>query len=198
MYGQQITLPETHNRLPSIFNNTIENLTTTNKIPITLVLDPETGSYDNSTGNFHINLGTDYFDATTNNLVIGNGITSNTLKTDKIFDVYLESVTTLYAKLNNTKATMAFKLNIKDWNIDNYSNIQELSNYIIIPNETYTPSNVLHKSKKLNYLTHLVPDKLSSISGNLSTLDNTGVIHDVANGRIIIEMILIPRHKLNE
>ena len=250
MYGQQITPPEPQHRIPSIFNNTVENLTITNRIPITIILDqkkpepiqPPSPSpspsplsppslppppsqlksqltyYHNKTGDFHVSLGGSEFSSIKNDITSLNNSSSTMLKTDRIFDVYLESLTTLDAKANTSKENMAFKLNIKDWNIDNYSNVNDINNFIIIPNEATSNKGVFfHKSKKLNYITHLVPDKISKISGNLSMLrnkgsttdnpTNVGIFYDEvdtnadadanadANGSLILELILIPRNK---
>ena len=95
---------------------------------------------------------------------------------------------------------MAFILEINDWNIDNNSNMSSVSRSIIIPNEaTASGQTQTHKSKKLNYLTHLTPETISTISGRISFLNGENIFGATPlssnNHRISIELILIPRNK---
>lgn len=125
-----------------------------------------------------------------------HNISGTTLKIDRIYDVYIESITTFNAKLNNTdRNKMAFVLQINDWNIDNNTNINNMSRSVIIPNEATGSGTTIHKGKKLNYLTHLTPDSIASISGKISCLDNTSIFNDSATSRLSIELVLIPRNK---
>lgn len=128
--------------------------------------------------------------------------TGNPLKVDRIYDVYIESITT-FNILPNTgnKNRMAFVLEINDWNIDNNTNLTSVNRSIIIPNEA-TAANITqtHKSKKLNYLTHLTPDTINSISGRISFLNGENIFEVTPavssnDHRISIELILIPRNK---
>lgn len=125
-----------------------------------------------------------------------HNISGTTLKIDRIYDVYIESITTFNAKPNIDRKKMAFVLQINDWNIDNNTNINNMSRSVIIPNEaTASNTTTIHKGKKLNYLTHLTPDSIASISGKISFLDNTYIFEDLPNSRLSIELVLIPRNK---
>ena len=125
-----------------------------------------------------------------------HNISGTTLKIDRIYDVYIESITTFNAKPNTDRNKMAFVLQINDWNIDNNTNINNMSRSVIIPNEaTAINTTTIHKGKKLNYLTHLTPDSIASISGKISCLDNTSIFNDLATSRLSIELVLIPRNK---
>ena len=223
MYGQQITVPEQMKNNPSILNNTGERFLLRNRLPLTLLMEPLThfnnlsnsNTSDNSYTEFKILLGRDIIISTPQpssntfgqpipgGLKIGDIWTSDgictPLKVDRIYDVYIESITT-FNTLSNTihKNHMAFMLQINDWNIDNNTNITNMDNSIIIPNETtasYTTNT--HKAKKLNYLTHLTPDTTTSISGKISFLNDTTIfdINDLHNTRLSIELVLIPRNK---
>lgn len=121
-----------------------------------------------------------------------------TLKVDRIYDVYIESIITYNTLPNTSKNTMAFMLQINDWNIDNNTNMTNMTKSIIIPNETTAAGTTnIHKAKKLNYLTHLTPDTITSISGKISFLNDTTIFHseDLHNTRLSIELVLIPRNK---
>jgi len=129
-----------------------------------------------------------------------NNIFPTDLKVDRIYDVYIESITTFNILPNTTKNTMAFILEINDWNIDNNTNLTSVSRSIIIPNEaTAANQTQTHKAKKLNYLTHLTPDTISTISGRVSFLNGENIFESTPllsnDHRISIELILIPRNK---
>lgn len=130
-----------------------------------------------------------------------NSISPNDLKIDRIYDVYLESITTYNILPNTLKNRMAFILEINDWNMDNNSNLSNVTRSIVIPNECIHPFQTqTHKAKKLNYLTYLTPDTISTISGKISFLDGTNIFYEdheliSNNHRISLELILIPRNK---
>jgi hypothetical protein len=129
-----------------------------------------------------------------------NNIFPTDLKVDRIYDVYIESVTTFNILPNTTKNRMAFILEINDWNIDNNANLTNISRSIVIPNEaTAVNQTQTHKAKKLNYLTHLTPDTISTISGRISFLDGENIFEATPlssnDHRISLELILIPRNK---
>jgi hypothetical protein len=114
--------------------------------------------------------------------------------------VYIESITTFNILPNTTKNRMAFVLEINDWNIDNNANMTNISRSIVIPNETTsTGQTQTHKAKKLNYLTHLTPDTISTISGRISFLNGENIFDATPlssnQHRISLELILIPRNK---
>ena len=129
-----------------------------------------------------------------------NNIFSTDLKVDRIYDVYIESITTFNILPNTSKNTMAFILEINDWNIDNNTNLTNASKSIIIPNEvTAVGQTQTHKAKKLNYLTHLTPDTIRTISGRISFLNGENIFEATPlssnEHRISLELILIPRNK---
>lgn len=223
MYGQQITVQEQLKDNPSIFNNTGDRFLLQNRIPLTMILEPIAHFNQNNTSSttvsnayteFRAVLGEDQIldsavPVTAQNTfgqsvtydpgdIIPRSSVGTSLKVDRIYDVYIESITTFNTQPNNTKNSMAFKIEVNDWNIDNNTNLSDMSKSIVVPNETsLLNSTQTHKAKKLNYLTHLTPDTISFISGNISLLDgstifNTADIHDT---RISIELVFIPRNK---
>ena len=224
MYGQQITVQEQLKNNPSIFNNTGERFLLQNRIPLTLILEPyahfnntnsSSTTINNSYTEFKINLGQDGILESPTLLggnIFGQSVTytsgdivpknssGTSLKVDRIYDVYIESITTFNILPNTTKNTMTFILEINDWNIDNNANLTSVTRSIIIPNETTaTNQTQTHKAKKLNYLTHLTPDTISTISGRISFLNGENIFEATPlssnDHRISIELILIPRNK---
>lgn len=223
MYGQQITVPEQLKSNPSIFNNTGDRFLIQNRIPLTLIMEPRahfnqyntSSGIDNSYTEFKVILGQDGFLAsktpTPSVNIFGQSVTyeyndivpknsnGTCLKIDKICDVYIESITTFNILPNTSKNTMAFMLEINDWNVDNNANLTSASKSIVIPNEAHTSNTHTHKAKKLNYLTHLTPDSISTISGRISFLNGENIFGvapgDSNDHRISIELILIPRNK---
>lgn len=224
MYGQQITVPEQLKNNPSIFNNTGDRFLIQNRVPLTLILEPlahfnntnsSSTSINNSYTEFKVILGQDgILESPTLNggntfgqsvtYTIGDIVPKNSsgtsLKVDRIYDVYIESITTFNILPNTTKNRMAFVLEINDWNIDNNANMTNISRSIVIPNEaTGTSQTQTHKAKKLNYLTHLTPDTISTISGRISFLNGENIFEATPlssnEHRISIELILIPRNK---
>lgn len=215
MYGQQITVPEQLKSNPSIFNNTGDRFLIQNRIPITLIMEPFAHFNNNSYTQFKILLGEDGILPsgslpTSGTNTFGQAITytsgdiipqnsnGTALKIDRIYDVYIESITTYNILPNNLKNQMAFILEVNDWNIDNNTNMTNMSRSIIVPNEaTSTGTTQTHKAKKLNYLTHLTPDTVRDISGRISFLNGGTIFNNPSNNdnRISLELILIPRNK---
>lgn len=208
MYGVENTFETS-----TLFNNTRYVEETRTKIPITLILEPQTHfqspNYTNfrsfiHTDNYPQNFGT-IFSNTFGEISISdqgdikyNKVNTDMFNTDQIFDVYLESLTTFNCKYNNNSSNMAFKIKINGWNIKNHSNLIE-SNEIIIPNSTSSGSTTTnyHKDKKLNYISSITPDKIANIHGTISVLDGTTIFRnpdDTSNtDRVILDIILIPR-----
>lgn len=225
MYGQQITVPEQVKNNPSIYNNTSERFLLQNRLPLTMVLEPTAHFNKENHTEFKIFLGKDSVykvdgtpTSTSGHNTFGQGVTYNSediiynssvtgtsLKIDRIYDVYIESITTYNTVINTSKHTMSFLLQINDWNIDNKSNVgaiesdgSDMARSVIIPNETTAINTTqTHKAKKLNYLTHLTPDTITSISGKLSFLDGKKIFEEdeLHDTRIFIELVLIPRNK---
>lgn len=245
MYGQQITVPEQLRHMLPTFRNTSDRFPLQNRIPVTLVLEPQAhfkkgtnnaltaefktkfslndlaqGSVSNAVNTFGQSATIGLLDIyqppgpsyqytvydysvtppTGTVQTVNANLQATELKTDRIYDVYLESLTTFNCVTNSVKDTMAYVLQLNDWNVDNHSNLSSISQGIIIPNECTTlATTTTHKAKKLNYITRLTPDNITEISGKISTM-NGGVIfpstNETYNGsRIIIELILIPREK---
>ena len=219
MYGQMITPPDQLYKNPTTFSNTNDVFTLRNRIPLALILEPA-GHFDTSThtkflttlsrtieavgplstyNSFgeQINISTsDKFLRESNQA----NFLSTPLKIDKIFDVYLESLTTFNVKDNTDKNRMAFVLEFNDWNITNNCNMNNMTKRLTIPNECTSgtaSATVTHKSKKLNYITSLTPTTITQISGSLQALDGTTIFPltgDKIDSRVIIELVLVPRN----
>lgn len=131
--------------------------------------------------------------------LISNQETSSLLKQDKIFDVYLESMTSFGVVFNNSKNSMGFKLTLDNFNMNTNSNL--LSDIeVFIPNVniiSLIPKTTIYKDKKLYYIATTTPNRITSITGKISTLDNSTIFRnptDTSNtDRLIIDLILIPR-----
>jgi hypothetical protein len=245
MYGQQITVPEQIRHMIPSFRNTSDRFPIQNRIPVTLVLDPQAHFKKNNnnllTPEFKTRFSLNDFahgpvtsavntfgqSATIGLLdiyqppgpsyqytvydyslspptgtvqTVNANLYATELKIDRIYDVYLESLTTFNCVANTSKDTMGYVLQINDWNIDNHSNLNGVSQAIIIPNECTAPNTTTtHKAKKLNYITRLTPDNITEISGKISTLKGDVIFpqdSEIFNeSRLIIELILIPREK---
>lgn len=215
MYGQQITVPEQIQQSPSLFNNTGPRETIRNKILATLVLEHQT-HFDKSNytdfisrlrlDNFPVDNGT-VFTNTFRDLSVSdipdlkhNLELSSSLRPDEVFDVYLESFTSFNVVFNNNKNNMAFKLTFNEFNMNNSSNV--LSDIeVLIPNinkVSGVPKSTIYRDKKLYHIATTTPDKLSALTGKISTLDNATIFRipsDTSNTDriLIIELILVPR-----
>ena len=210
---QQITLQEQGEfPTPSVYNNTGHKFTLQDRLPITLVMEPKAHFKSTDYTHFKITLGGDEINtggatAGMNTFgqpitsyatgdIIPSGASSDTLKIDRLYDVYIESITTFNTLVNNHKNTMSFSLEIDNWNIENATNMSNHSKGIIIPNETKSLSQTFtHKSRKLNYVTYLVPGSTNNITGKLSFLNGDTIFNSPTsnNNRITLELILIPR-----
>lgn len=211
--GDQATLLEVEFPQPSIYNNTGPRLALENKISIDLIIEPKAHFNSKNYTEFKVKLGNDYINNTSapisvtntfgetiscnpGDIVPDHGL-SESFRVDRIYDVYIESITTFNIKTNNSKNTMTFLLDIQDWNIENNTNLTNCRRSVIIPNESKTLlSTQTHKSKKLNYLSYLKPRDILNISGSISFLDGTSIFDTPSNNlnRISLEMILIPRN----
>ena len=208
MYGVKNT-----SEMMPLLNNTRYVEEIRNKIPITVVLEPQTHFQSPKYTSFRSFISTDnmaeingtLFSDTFGEISISdigdikyNKVNTDMFNTDQIFDAYLESLTTFNCKYNNNSSNMAFRLKINEWNIKNHSNLLE-SNEIIIPNTTPSGSTTTnyHKSKKLNYITSITPDKISNIQGSISVLDGSTIFRNPEDNsntdRVILDIILIPK-----
>ena len=114
---------------------------------------------------------------------------------DKLSDVYLDSFMTHNSIICQTGNTMAFALNINEFNINSNvastSSNQHMFNSIIIPNDHNSIDNVhscvIHKGKKLNYVCSINPCKLSKISGKITDL----------GGRSMYNVFDVPSNSIN-
>ena len=146
-----------------------------------LVLKLTNDSFDANKINFSVNL-------------IDDLIIENTS------DIFIDATVTYGAKINTGVNDLSFVLKIDQFNIKNNSNLSVLNNGISIPNETSSVTAPLrsftHKAKKLNYVSNIVPTKLSTISGSLTNMNNTDnntIFDDTADDKnlFIIEFIFI-------
>ena len=97
---------------------------------------------------------------------------------DKHSEIYLDSFLTHNSLVCHTGNTMAFSLQINEFNVN--SNVastasgQNTFNRIIIPNEHSSTDDVfscvMHKGKKMNYVCSINPCKLSKITGKITDL----------------------------
>lgn len=156
-------------------------------------------TYGKTTSSLNGQYTTDYIGQMVNSGNIGN--TGNILRLDRLYDIYLESMTTFNCVANTSSSTMGFFLNINNWGIDNNSNISNNLNSIFIPNEASTTgTTVTHKAKKLNFITSLVPKDIKEITGSITCLDGSTIFDSPvkpasgpSQGRIVIEFLLVPR-----
>jgi len=213
MYGKNITIPEKVQNLPQLFNNTHSIELIRNRILVSLILEPQT-HFDTTNINFISGLRMDNFpnsNGTNFYNTYGNLSTSNIpdlihtqnlsslLTIDRVYDVFLESMSTFGAVFNDTKNNMAFKLTINEFNMNTSSNT--LNNVeCLIPNinkVSANPKTTIYRDKKLYHIATTTPDKLSRITGRISTLDNKTIFRNVPNpnniDRLNIDLVLIPR-----
>ena len=211
MYGQNIIGPSQY----SIMNNTQGRDQLRNRILINLVLEPQTHFDQNNYINFISNLRLDNFPSNNGTVftntfgdlsvsdtpdLITNQEIASVLKKDRIFDVYIESMETFGAVFNNNKNNMAFKLTFDNFNMNTNSNL--LSDVeVFIPNvnvSSLTPKTTIYRHKTLYYVASTTPDRLTSLTGKISTLDNATIFRnptDTSNtDRLIIDLVLIPRY----
>lgn len=120
----------------------------------------------------------------------------------KLSDVYLESFTTYDALVNTDTEKIAFVVNIPELNIKSNSSRYSTGtttsttfNKLIIPNEDNQGSNktVIHKSKKLNYISQINPCKLVNITIQITDLNSTPATMFDSDGRIIMELVFVAR-----
>lgn len=184
------------------------------KILVTLILEPQTHFWKDSYTYFAVKFEIDDFpelNGTTFNNTFGQSSVSDTtdllhntglsssLRQSKLYDVYIESLTTFNCVYNDTKNTMAFKLYIKDSVNTTKSNLLS-GQEVLIPNSSTpstSPTTSIHRNKKSNYITTTILDKIVTIYGAITTLDNSTIFRnptDTSNtDRLSIELILMPR-----
>lgn len=133
------------------------------------------------------------------NLLIfsGNNINNNNefsfelqepLKIDTISDIYLDNFTTydIGSENANTQAhKQFFVVKINQFNLNGSSNIESFKNAIIIPNDDNGGQATVkvHKGKKMNYITTLMPQTIDRISGTITDWSASSIIQ---NSKIII------------
>lgn len=165
-------------------------------------------TYDKSTNSINGQYTTDYPNQMVNssntiNPAAGKTSVSNILKLDRLYDVYLESLTTFNCVSNQSAATMGFFLHFNNWNIDNNSNISNSLDTLFIPNEASTTGiTTTHKTRKSNFITSLTPRDITDISGYITCMDGSTIFNSPnkpgagpSQGRLVIELLLIPREK---
>jgi hypothetical protein len=136
----------------------------------TLILD-----IDDSDGSLHLCAGTEF-----------NIDLFEPLKIDKHSEVYLDNFLTFNSKPGLETDDMAFCLTINEFNnngnvASNTTDKSKLYNKLIIPNENDDLNNhhlnIIHKSKKFNYICDINPYKLGRISGKITNLAGGPIFH---------------------
>ena len=136
----------------------------------TLMLD-----IDDSDGSLHLGSGSEF-----------NVELFEPLKIDKHSEVYLDNFLTFNSKPGLRPEDMAFCLTINEFNnngniASNATDKSKLYNKLIIPNENDDLNNhhlnILHKSKKFNYICDINPCKLGRISGKITNLAGRPIFH---------------------
>jgi len=102
---------------------------------------------------------------------------------DKLSDIYLDSFMTHNSMVCDKGDTMAFSLQINEFNVNSNSassaSNQNIFNRIIIPNDHSSiddvHSCVVHKGKKLNYVCSINPSRLSKITGKITDLGGKSI-----------------------
>ena len=108
---------------------------------------------------------------------------------DKLSDIYLDSFMTHDSMVCHTGDTMAFSLQINEFNVNSNSasttSNQHIFNRIIIPNDHTTIDDVntcvVHKGKKLNYVCSINPSRLSKITGKVTDLGGLSIFNELAS-----------------
>ena len=112
---------------------------------------------------------------------------------DKHSDIFLEHFTTFYSVNNNTSDTSNFLLKINEFNNNNFTNVQNIMNSLIIPNEGGgTNTTKTHKAKKMNFICDINPTKLYKLTGTITDLNNANILTDKTSS-FIAELVIIPR-----
>ena len=189
--GRDVVAPASITQAYNVFGQPVTSLSAGD-----IHMAPNNGAYQISVPSPNPN------DPPTVQTIFSSTVHSSEVKIDRIYDVFIESITTYNILPNTGKNRMAFILQIDNWNIDHNSNVNNISRSIVIPNEaTQQNKTYTHKARKLNYLTYLRPDTISSISGRISFLNGENIFHpaetinNITNDhRICIELILIPRN----
>ena len=124
------------------------------------------------------------------------------LKIDKLSDVFIESFTTHHALANTNVETIAFVVDIKEFNVNTSTNLYSTGttvtntfNKIIIPNEATTASAVtkVHKGRKLNYVCTLNPTTIANLTIKITDLAGSASMFGDSTGRILFELIIVSR-----
>ena len=150
---------------------------------ITLVLDIQ----DTSTVQ-HLNNGTEFRVTLTEPLLV-----------DRLSNIFLDNFMTFNCDLSNIPDNMAFIVTLNEFNnqsiggstsVDTLGNpIPPIHNKLLVPNENNDLDNfdsvVVHKGKKMNYVTTINPCKISSISGKITNLSGNGIF---SSNALIIEL----------
>ena len=116
------------------------------------------------------------------------------LRIDKLSDIYLDSFTTYKALGNANINRMAFVLGIDQFNINSNSNLGNIFNKIIIPNDASSATETrVHKGKKMNYICSINPETLRTISGTITDLSTNSAASFASGSRFIAEFVIIAR-----
>jgi len=144
---------------------------------ITLVLDIQ-----DTTTVQHLNNGTEFRVNLTEPLLV-----------DRLSNIFLDNFMTFNCDLSNIADNMAFIVTLNEFNNQSIggstSTDTNIHNKLLIPNENNDLDNfdsvVVHKGKKMNYVTTINPCKISSISGKITNLSGNGIF---SSNALIIEL----------
>lgn len=144
---------------------------------ITLVLDIQ-----DTTTVQHLNNGTEFRVNLTEPLLV-----------DRLSNIFLDNFMTFNCDLSNIADNMAFIVTLNEFNNQSIggstSTDTNIHNKLLIPNENNDLDNfdsvVVHKGKKMNYVTTINPCKISSISGKITNLSGDGIF---SSNALIIEL----------
>lgn len=130
----------------------------------------------------HLNDGTEFRVTLTEPLLV-----------DRLSNIFLDNFMTFNCDLSNIPDNMAFIVTLNEFNNQSIggstSTDTNIHNKLLIPNENNDLDNfdsvVVHKGKKMNYVTTINPCKISSISGKITNLAGNGMF---SSNALIIEL----------
>ena len=119
----------------------------------------------------------------------------NPLHIETISDIYLDNIYTYDTKSQQSDDSV-YLLYIEEFDISSYSNVSEYSDKIIISNETSgTENHVVHKSRKMNYVSTILPKTIHSLTGSITTGSVATSLQLTADdSHVRMEFIIVPRN----
>lgn len=145
-----------------------------------------TNYIDNTLKNMTVTIVVNTFDSTFINWTVNFG---EPIIVHKICDIYLDNFITHHCKTRNNVNDKIFLLSINEFNIKNKvgkssNDNRNFKDKLFIPNDnsltSYTGNLThVHKSKKLNYISTIQPNKIISFTGSITTLDGSHIWYDI-------------------